>query len=266
MPDDHHRDGRSRRVAIVTGAGSGLGLASAERLARDGFAVTVADIDTRAAETVVASITDAGGEAVAFTADVAVEADVVSMVAATIDTFGRIDALHNNAGAVGLDTLGRDGDIRDLDVDVWDRTLAVNLRGVMLGTKHAVPRMLATGGGAIVNTSSGSGLTGHSTRSAYGASKAGVNMFTQYTATTFGQEGIRCNAVAPGLILTPAARRNLTTGDLDMFTRHTLTGFLGEPEDVAALVSFLVSEEARFITGQVISVDGGALAHSPTRC
>jgi NAD(P)-dependent dehydrogenase (short-subunit alcohol dehydrogenase family) len=178
--------------------------------------------------------------------------------------YGQIDVLHNNAGAVELDTIGRDGDLRQLDVDVWDRTLAVNLRGVMLCTKHVAPIMADAGRGSIVNTSSGSGLAGHVTRSAYGASKAGVNAFTQYTATTLGRDGIRCNAVAPGLIMTPAAVRNLSEAEIDMFLRHTLTGRLGTPEDIAAMVAFLASDEAGFITGQVISVDGGALAHSPT--
>lgn len=258
------RRGLDGRVAIVTGAGSGIGLATARRLAEEGMSVVVSDIDRTSAEQVADRLRGDGRSATAIVADVADETQVAAMVAATVEEYGRIDVLHNNAGAVELDTIGRDGDIRRLDVEVWDRTMAVNLRGVMLCTKHAVSIMADAGRGSIVNTSSGSGLTGHSTRSAYGASKAGVNMFTQYTATAFGRDGIRCNAIAPGLIMTPAAERNLTGSDVDMFARHTLTRRLGTPEDIAAVVAFLASDEAGFITGQIISVDGGALAHSPT--
>ena len=252
------------RVAVVTGAGSGIGLCTAIRLAAEGMRVVVSDLHLASAEAGAEAIRAAGGEAIAVEADVASESAVRSMVAATMSRFGAIDALHNNAGAVEHETIGNDLDIRDLDVDIWDRTMAVNLRGVMLCTKHVVPAMVAGGRGSIVNTSSGSALAGHSIRSAYGASKGGINVFTQYTATSYGRLGIRCNAVAPGLILTPAARRNLTAEAIDMFERNCLTPRLGEPDDVAALVAFLMSDDAAFITGQIISVDGGALAHSPT--
>lgn len=258
------RRGLAGRVAIVTGAGSGIGLATVRRLAEEGMSVVVSDIDRASAEQVAEQLRGEGRPAIAVVADVADESQVAALMAATLAEYGQIDVLHNNAGAVELDTIGRDGDIRRLDVDVWDRTMAVNLRGVMLCTKHATPTMAEAGRGSIINTSSGSGLSGHSTRSAYGASKAGVNMFTQYTATAFGRDGIRCNAIAPGLIMTPAAERNLTESDIDMFARHALTRRLGTPDDIAAMVAFLASDEAGFITGQVISVDGGALAHSPT--
>ncbi len=273
MTDVNHRNfsddlverrGLAGRVAIVTGAGSGIGLSTARRLAEEGMSVVVGDLDRASAEQVAEQLRGDGFAATAIVADVSDEAQVAAMVEATVAEYGTVDVLHNNAGAVELDVIGRDGDIRRLDVDVWDKTMAVNLRGVMLCTKHTTPVMIEAGRGSIINTSSGSGLTGHSTRAAYGASKAGVNMFTQYTATSFGRDGIRCNAIAPGLIMTPAAERNLTESDMDMFARHTLTRRLGTPEDIAAMVAFLASDEAGFITGQVISVDGGALAHSPT--
>jgi NAD(P)-dependent dehydrogenase (short-subunit alcohol dehydrogenase family) len=187
----------------------------------------------------------------------------VAMVEAAAKHFGGLDILHNNAAASDPALMSRDGDVADLDVTVFDRTLAVNLRGPMLGCKHAIPRMLARGGGAIVNTSSASGLVGDPVRTAYGVSKAGLDSLTRYVATQYGKRGIRCNSIAPGVIATPALAANVPREMIAIYERSHLTPRLGRPEDIAAAVVFLASDDAAFITGQTLSVDGGLLAHHP---
>jgi NAD(P)-dependent dehydrogenase (short-subunit alcohol dehydrogenase family) len=252
------------RVAIVTGGGSGIGRATALALAREGAAVLVADVSGERADQVAREVAAAGGRAHAHAADVADEAAVAGMVAAAVARLGGLDILHNNAAATDWSVLGGDGEIASLDLAIWERSLAVNLRGPFLGCKHAIPEMLKRGRGAIVNTSSASGLTGDLVRTAYGVSKAGVDGLTRYVATQYGKRGIRCNAIAPGVIETPALRQNVPAEQVALFERHHLTPRLGTPEDIAAAVVFLVSDDAAFITGQVISVDGGLLSHHPT--
>jgi NAD(P)-dependent dehydrogenase (short-subunit alcohol dehydrogenase family) len=251
------------KVAIVTGAASGIGRATALLMAREGAAVVVADVNGAGAAAVAKEIEAAGGAALGQPADVAEEASVVAMVDAAVKRFGGLDVLHNNAAAVDPALMSRDGDVVDLDVGVLDRTLAVNLRGPMLGCKHAIPRMLARGGGAIVNTSSASGLVGDPVRTAYGVSKAGLDSLTRYVATQYGKRGIRCNSIAPGVVATPALAANVPPEMIAIYERSHLTPRLGRPEDIAAAVAFLASDDAAFITGQTISVDGGLLAHHP---
>jgi NAD(P)-dependent dehydrogenase (short-subunit alcohol dehydrogenase family) len=251
------------RVAIVTGAASGIGRATALALAREGAAVVVADLNAEGARQVAAEIEAAGGRARGQAADVANEASVAAMVEAAVETFGGLDVLHNNAAASDPALMGGDGEVTALSLETWERTLAVNLRGPMLGCKHAIPRMLERGGGAIVNTSSASGLTGDLVRTAYGVSKAGLDGLTRYVATQYGKRGIRCNAIAPGVIATPALAANVPPELIAVYERSHLTPRLGTPEDIASMVVFLASDEAAFITGQVLSVDGGLLAHHP---
>jgi NAD(P)-dependent dehydrogenase (short-subunit alcohol dehydrogenase family) len=160
--------------------------------------------------------------------------------------------------------MGRDGWIAELEAEIWDRTMAVNLRGPMLGCKYAIPAMLARGGGSIIQTSSASGLAGDLTRAAYSASKAGLDSLTRSVATQYGKQGIRCNSIAPGVIATPAVAANVPKEALDAYLGSTLTPRLGLPEDIAAAVVFLASDDSVFITGQVLSVDGGLLAHHPS--
>jgi NAD(P)-dependent dehydrogenase (short-subunit alcohol dehydrogenase family) len=252
------------RVAVITGGGSGIGEASALRLAAHGAAVSVVDISEDNAVRVADFITSQGGRALAIHADVSEEAQWPAIIGRTVDEWGRLDVLHNNAALVRHDIFVRDGTVTEMDVEVWEAVMAVNLRGPMLGTKHAVPAMIAGGGGSIINMSSGSSRLGDTERSAYGASKAGVNALTLYTSTQYGLDGIRANAILPGLVLTPAAASNLADGFRKIIESNLLTPYVGVPGDVANLVAFLASDESRYITGQLIPINGGMSSHQPT--
>jgi NAD(P)-dependent dehydrogenase (short-subunit alcohol dehydrogenase family) len=249
------------KVALVTGAGSGIGRACALRFAAEGASVGVADINGEAARETVRLIDKEGGSALPLTGDVSVERDVKVMVTGTATAYGRLDILHSNAAVLSRDVYGRDLDLTDMDVDVWDRTLAVDLRGAMLAVKHAVPHM--TRGGVIVLTSSVSGLVGDSDHAAYGAAKAGLVSLARYVATMYGERGIRCNAVAPGLVMTEEARRVMGPERLAEKAAERVLADPCEPSDVAALVAFLASNEARCITGQTIVIDSGTTVHRP---
>jgi NAD(P)-dependent dehydrogenase (short-subunit alcohol dehydrogenase family) len=253
------------RVAVVTGGASGLGRAVAERLAAEGAAVVVADVDDERAAAVVEAIVAAGGRASACRVDVSEEAQVAAMVAHTVEKFGRLDVLHNNAAALGTDVILEDNGIVEMDVAVWDRTLAVNLRGPMLGCKHAIPVMRRQGGGAIVNTMSVSALVGEETKAAYACSKAALGALTRHVANMYGADGVRVNAVAPGLMVTPVVIERLSEREFASFRAERLLERATTPEDAANLVVFLASDQAACITGQVYVIDGGTLAKRPRR-
>jgi len=252
------------KVAIVTGAASGIGECVAHTLAARGAHVVVADRNGEGAEAVSRAIVAEGAVSVPFEVDISQEDQMASLVRRAVDEWGGLDFLHNNAADTRDEVIGRDGDVASMDVAVWDQTMAVNLRGTMLGCKHAIPQLLARGGGAIVNTSSNSAFSGDLSRAAYGASKAGINALTQYVAAQYGMQGIRCNAVSPGLVMTPAADRNLTPEAREIFQLNHLSPRLCLPQDIANAVAFLASDEASFVNGQVLKVDGGMLAHMPT--
>jgi NAD(P)-dependent dehydrogenase (short-subunit alcohol dehydrogenase family) len=249
------------RVAIVTGGGGGIGGAAARTLAAEGARVAVVDINDDAANRTTAEIDAAGGTAGAIHADLSDEASVQAAIDVIVGTFGRIDVLHNNAALTDSDFLSRDTTVVDLDAEVWDRTLNVNLRSQMLMSKHAVPHMVAAGGGSIVNMSSGAALRADRTRLAYGVSKAGVHALTMYTATSHGKHGVRANTIVPGLIITDAVKAHLTPEMLEGLGGATLTPYVGAPQDVADLVLFLASDRSRYITGQSFTIDGGMSAH-----
>ena len=251
------------KLALVTGAGSGIGAASALALAREGAAVAVADIDLASAQRQVAAIEAEGGRAIALQVDLGDEASVIAMVEATVVRFGGLDILHNNAADTLLSRT-RDAAVEKVDTEVWDAILRINLRGTMIACRAAIPHLRQRGGGAIVNTSSGAAMAGALSHSAYSASKAAINSLTQSIATQHGKQGIRCNAICPGLVVTAATKDSYAASGVgDTMLRHHLTPRLGRPEDIAAAVLFLASDEAAFITGQVICVDGGLLAHQP---
>lgn len=252
------------KVAIVTGGAGTIGQATAELLALEGAAVTVADVDADRVATVVDGIVQAGGAARAQVVDVADDRSVATMVADTVAAFGGLDVLHNNAAAIALNR--DDQDIVSMDLAVWRRVLDVNLTGPMLGCRFAIPAMLERGGGAIVNTASAAAFYGSRTLAAYGTSKAGLVALTRYVATAYGERGIRCNAVAPGVVVAEAAQDALggpMGPRLAHYTDQHLIGRLGHPEEIAAAVAFLASDDAQFITGETLRVDGGLTAHSP---
>lgn len=251
------------KVAIVTGAASGIGAATAAALAEAGASVVLADINLEGAQAQALRIDASGIRTAAAAVDLGEPASIQAMIEFAVARFGGLDILDNNAADTRLSAT-RDVGVEHTDIEVWDSLMRTNLRGTMLACKYAIPRMRQRGGGSIINMSSGSGLTGALSPTAYGVSKAGIIMLTQYVATQHGKEGIRCNALAPGLIVTPATSQHYAEGAFGaMMLRHHLTPRLGRPSDIAATVVFLASDDAAFITGQTICVDGGLLAHAP---
>jgi NAD(P)-dependent dehydrogenase (short-subunit alcohol dehydrogenase family) len=248
------------KVAIITGAASGIGQATARRVAAEGARTVVADLNADGARDVAAKIAAAGGEATAVQADLGDNDSVRAMVEAAVTAYGGLDILHNNAAATHL-AATRDLPVSAADPDVWDETIRINLRGAMVAIQAAVPHMIARGGGSVINTASGAGLTGDLRNPAYGASKAALISLTRYVATEFGKQGIRCNAISPGfMVIGEKPGRDAVHATM---LRHALTPRVGRPEDIAALVVFLAADESAFITGQNICVDGGMLAHQP---
>jgi NAD(P)-dependent dehydrogenase (short-subunit alcohol dehydrogenase family) len=248
------------KVAIVTGAGSGIGAQSAKLLAARGAKVVVAGLGKAHLDAVAGAIGDA---AIAIETDILDEAAIARLVAATVEAFGGLHLVHGNAGLTDPAVLGGDMFVADLDPDLWDRAMAVNLRGNALLAKHAIPELLQAGGGSIVFSGSGKGSQGDIDFPAYGASKAGLASLSRYIAAQYGKQGIRCNVAAIGLVMTEALDANLPPAAQALMLEHHLTPALGRAEDVARVVAFLLSDEAKFITGAAIPVDGGFTSHSP---
>ncbi|WP_208025874.1 SDR family NAD(P)-dependent oxidoreductase [Amycolatopsis acidicola] len=255
----------SEKVAIVTGAAIvegkvNIGGAIATELVASGARVMVADIDGDGANALTAELGGKFGEGVIASqvTDIRGEGDIERLVAATVEAFGTVDVVANNAGVFPE----RDGAVGDLDIEVWDDVMAVNVRGAMLLTKHALPVMLEKGRGSIVNTASTHAFAGDLSLTGYGASKAAVNALTVYTATQYGRRGIRCNSVCPGTTTSPAVER-APERFRELYQRHTINPELNAPADVARAVAFLASDAANGINGMVVRVDGGLLAHQP---
>ena len=237
------------KVAVITGAGSGMAQAAAHVFVREGAKVLACDISGQQKATA-----DALGDAcVPFEVDVTDEASVEAMFAAAVKTFGKVDAALNVAG------VGSGGALADLTLEEWDRVMAVNLKGVMLGTKHAIRTMLPAGGGAIVNWSSIGGMNGSRLpTSAYSASKHGVIAITKQAAIEYGEQGIRANAICPGFIETPMSGGKGAAERFPGLVQGSCLKRGGQPEEVAELASFLASDRAGYITGAVIPIDGGS--------
>jgi NAD(P)-dependent dehydrogenase (short-subunit alcohol dehydrogenase family) len=258
------------KVAIVTGAAGNIGSVTSRVLAEAGASVTMTDIVEDRLKEVAASLEAEGHKVLPVAADVASESDVQNVVNQTISTFGGIDILDNNAGGTSL-TGQFDGDVTSMDVGLWDQMYGVNVKGPMLFCKHAIPSMVERGGGSIINISSGTSLAGNDAYTAYASSKGALNTLTKYVATSHGAKGVRCNALCLGIIVPPemaAAMADMpeTPGmpSMSPYLAHHIVGRLGAPQDIANMVQFLASERSAFITGQVISIDGGFFAHLPT--
>ncbi|MFI6060098.1 SDR family NAD(P)-dependent oxidoreductase [Streptomyces sp. NPDC051286] len=251
--------GLKGKVAVVAGgAPGGIGGATAVRLAEEGMSVVVADLNESAAQKVAAEIRKAGGEATARQFDITNEDSYAGLIDFTVRTYGRLDGLYNVAADLSPATMNGDVDVTSVPLDLWQRALDINLTGYMLGIRHALPVMLGQGSGSIVNTMSSAVWGGGTTKVAYQASKSGLLGLTRHTASLGGKQGVRCNLLSPGVTLTTAALASTTEEWRDQVLASVRSPRLGKPEDMAAMVAFLFSDDAAFINGQSFLVDGGA--------
>lgn len=243
------------RVALVTGAGSGIGRAIAEQYAAEGASVVVSDIDESGGAETVAGIEGRGGRAIFVRADVSNPEDGERLVRAAVDAYGALHVAANNAG-IGGDSAS----VGEYPIDDWNRVIAVNLSGVFYGMRHQIPAMLAAGGGSIVNVASILGQVGFRKAPAYVAAKHGIVGLTRSAALEYAARNIRVNAVGPAFIRTPLIENDLTALEREKLVGLHPIGRLGEPAEVAELVTWLSSERASFVTGAYYAIDGGYLA------
>jgi NAD(P)-dependent dehydrogenase (short-subunit alcohol dehydrogenase family) len=253
--------GLADRVMLVAGGATGVGAATASRLAAEGAKVVVGDINTGGAEKTAQAIEEAGGTAIAVGYDQGDEASIAQLVARTVDHYGALHGVLGNAADLRPEVHGRDLDLLEMDLAIWHQTLRVDLIGYALLVRESLPHLLSAGGGGIVLTTSDSVRSAEPTRPAYAAAKAGVNTLIRHVATRWGKEKIRCNAVSPGLIMGETGRKwadRLGQEWLDQVSSKIRSPRVGAPEDIAATVAFLLSDDGEWITGQVWSVNGGA--------
>jgi NAD(P)-dependent dehydrogenase (short-subunit alcohol dehydrogenase family) len=241
------------KVALITGAGQGIGRAAALLFAAQGARVTVAEVAQEAGHACVQAIEQAGGEALFALTDVSQPASVEAAVRATVERFGGLSVLYNNAGGA----TSRDGKVTDMALDEFWRTIGVDLFGTFLGCRYAIPVMVAGGGGSIINTTSIRAMIGTAGADAYTSAKGGVRALTQALALQWAAHGVRVNAIAPGVVLTERVRALLREDD--PIYRKSLLG-ASEPEDIAQMALYLASDEARRVTGAILPMDSGASA------
>ena len=250
--------GLTDKVAVVVGGATGIGAATAARLGGEGCRVVIGDIAEDAARQTAERIAAAGGTATHVTFDLADPESVAALIDTAATIFDGIDLLFN----VGADmsVIRADTDVVDIEFAAWDRVMTVNLRGYVAAMKYAIPRMLDRGAGAIVNMSSAAAFQGEPARPAYATAKAGIGALTRHVASRWGKEGIRCNAVAPGFTATDVIRAVPQWPQLQAGALKRIRGTrVGDPDDIAALVAFLLSEEGEWINGQVVNIDGGTV-------
>lgn len=250
--------GLSGKTAIITGGAGGIGFATAELMTRRGARVALADIDFTRAQACAESLPGA----IAIDLNLEDEASIEAMVAQALNTFGRLDILVNNAALLGAGIARLDTDIEHMETALWDRAYAVNVRGAMIASRAALPHLRESRGN-IVNTVSSLALQGHLIQAAYSTSKAALIQLTRAIAASHGKAGVRCNAVAPGMTMTPALKEAFPPVLRGVVEDETLRDQLGDPEDIAEAIAFLASDAARNVTGHVLVCDGGGTSHVP---
>lgn len=250
--------GLTDKTFLVAGGATGIGAATAKRLAAEGASVAIGDNNIAGATATAEQIAASGGRAIAIEFDLADERSVQRLVQTTITEFGALHGLHNVGADLSEDNLGRDSTILDTGMDVWHRTLDVNLLGYVRTIRAVLPHLLDHGGGSIVNTSSGAALGSDPAHVAYGASKAAVNHLTGHVAVNWGKHNIRSNGVMPGLVMGDTQERQNDLALQQAFLTFGKTTRLGKPDDLAAISTFLLSDEAEWITGQVWYIGGGS--------
>ena len=241
------------KVAIITGGAGGLGSAAASRLVEEGAKVLIADIIIDQAEEVAARL---GANASAFRLDAFDAESIRLMVETAVERYGRLDILNNNVAHTGAGGTGADTNVIDTPIETWDQSFAINVRSYFIATKYALPHLLRTGNGSIINIASDSGLAGDSALVAYGSSKAAVVNFTRYVAAQYGRQGVRCNTICPGPIATDALKQHAPE-TLKSTLGAVYVPKIGEPKHIAALVAYFASDEAAYTNGATISCDGG---------
>lgn len=249
------------KVALITGGTSGIGLATAQRFANEGAQIVIANRNLQKTETIIQQLASKGYKAKAVYFNATEASSGIEAVKQTIDMFGKIDCLINNVGGTDMQ---RDGSVSELTPEYFEEIFQLNLKSMLYTIRAALPSMIEHKSGNIVNVASIGGITGDFRGTLYGMTKAGVINLTRYTATQYGKYGIRCNGVAPGLVVTPAVTDNLPTQIQEIFLKHNALPYLGNAEDIAATIAFLASNDARYITGQTIVADGGMTCHNPT--
>ena len=247
------------KIALITGAGSGIGRATSLVMAREGATLVVSDINAEGGEETLSAVKDLGADGIFVHADVSKSDDVQALIAQAVQTYGRLDCAYNNAGIEGYMA----GRLHEYPEDTWDRLIDINLKGVWLCLKHEIPQMLQQGGGAIVNTASAAGLVGSRRLSAYVASKHAVVGLTKAAALEYAADGVRVNAVCPGIIDTPMVQRLIGGREADYeatIPARQPIGRLGTPAEIAESVAWLCSDAASLVTGLAMAVDGGFTA------